>query len=380
MRARATKLDEFQFLTCVKHGLWGSANARFKDWHIGDKLILLVGNNVAAIAEVSGPPFRSKVQVWDNGLYPHRVPIVFTHIPLPNDRPPLLGELRALFAQAFSASWGLGLVNQWLMNAEQTELIVDTIAASPSNLAMVTKTLDVKLKEARQSRDSKASKKRQSPAPAVLTDQVQQRARVEVLTEYELQISETSDDTDKASSADSSVHLRAQFALVALGKIVGCSVWVASNDRNRSHEGSLLGDGCLAKLPGMGLSAEASRAIGLIDVIWFSKNAPLYAFEVEATTSVYSGLLRMSDLVEEVPALKMDLFIVAPKSREGKVMRELARPTFRRIGLADVCRVIAIEELEDLARRVSALKGHVHPSLILTIAQGLEEEFQSALA
>ena len=67
------------------------------------------------------------------------------------------------------------------------------------------------------------------------------------------------------SVVDASNHMRGQYALIVLGKIVGCDVWVASNDRNRTHQGKKLGEGCLTKLPGSGLSLEAIRAVALPD-------------------------------------------------------------------------------------------------------------------
>ena len=54
------------------------------------------------------------------------------------------------------------------------------------------------------------------------------------------------------------------------------------------------------------------------------------AFEVEHTTAIYSGLLRMSDLVSMQPNIKIDLFMVAPDERREKVAYEITRPTFAR--------------------------------------------------
>ena len=50
--------------------------------------------------------------------------------------------------------------------------------------------------------------------------------------------------------------------------------------------------------------------------------------EIEHTTSIYSGLLRMSDLVAMQPNLQIPLFIVAPDVRRNKVIEEVNRPTF----------------------------------------------------
>jgi hypothetical protein len=101
---------------------------------------------------------------------------------------------------------------------------------------------------------------------------------------------------------------------------------------------------------------------------------PLYAFEVEVTSAVYSGLLRMADLVALVPVVNINLFIVAPRERQDKVMRELARPTFQKIGLAAYCRFVASEDLSALVAKTELLDGHVQPSVIETVAVKLEDE------
>ncbi len=64
-----------------------------------------------------------------------------------------------------------------------------------------------------------------------------------------------------------------------------------------------------------------------IDVLWLRGNRVEAAFEIEHTTSVYSGLLRMADLVTLHPNIMIRLYIVAPDSRRAKVLSELVRPT-----------------------------------------------------
>ena len=56
----------------------------------------------------------------------------------------------------------------------------------------------------------------------------------------------------------------------------------------------------------------------MIDVLWLQGEAIVAAFEVEHTTTIYSGLLRMADLVSMQPNLKLDLFIVALMSGEKR--------------------------------------------------------------
>jgi hypothetical protein len=49
VRLRITKIDEYQFLTCLKHGLWGSRSARFKTWAVGDRLAIIVEKSLAGL-------------------------------------------------------------------------------------------------------------------------------------------------------------------------------------------------------------------------------------------------------------------------------------------------------------------------------------------
>jgi hypothetical protein len=72
VRLRLTKIDEYQFLTCLSYGLWGSKSARFKTWQEADRLAIIVDKSLAALAEVTGEAFISRDKVWDNGLFPHR--------------------------------------------------------------------------------------------------------------------------------------------------------------------------------------------------------------------------------------------------------------------------------------------------------------------
>ena len=52
------------------------------------------------------------------------------------------------------------------------------------------------------------------------------------------------------------------------------------------------------------------------------------AFEVEHTTAIYSGLLRMADLLALQPNMDIRLHIVAPDEKRDKVLREIKRPVF----------------------------------------------------
>jgi hypothetical protein len=364
MRLRLTKIDEFQFLTCLKHKVWGSKKARFKEWKIGDCLAFIVNKSIAGLAQVSGEPFLSQEIIWDNGLYPHRIPIKFLHVMLPQNRPLILGEIRDAITSEWGLGYGWGIVNQWVLPENSSQAITKAITSHHNDLSDIEANFELYLDEANGIRAGKVNKKK------IENNDVIKNGITKILKPKEIAI---------PTQEDESAHSRAQKSLIRLGKITGCSVWIASNDRNRNFQGNILGDGCLASLPNLGLSKEAVSRISLIDVIWIKQNAPVCAFEVETTTSIYSGLLRMSDLLSVVPALNIKLFIIAPKERQGKVLAELGRPTFQKIGLNDFCRFISSEDLESLVGKVKGFQGHVQPSILDAIAMELEESIKSAL-
>jgi hypothetical protein len=68
----------------------------------------------------------------------------------------------------------------------------------------------------------------------------------------------------------------------------------------------------------------------LIDVIWFRKGSGelACAFEVEQSTSIYSGILRMKDLALSLPEQGGHFYVVAPETREKEVVAQMTRPAF----------------------------------------------------
>lgn len=162
-----------------------------------------------------------------------------------------------------------------------------------------------------------------------------------------------------AQEADRS-HSEVQAWLLDLGRALGYRVWVAANDRGRAWNGGRLGDGCLSALPAAIEGSPGADAVRLIDVLWLDDTgAVVAAFEVEHTTSIYSGIVRLLDLALGTP-LARGLFLVAPDGREGEVAAQLRRPAFSRV--ADLgMRYLPYGELERhreaIARFSSGMKG-----------------------
>lgn len=146
------------------------------------------------------------------------------------------------------------------------------------------------------------------------------------------------------------IHTKIQYLLLELGSKLKLDLWVANNDRSKAYKGNSFSDmpGLLDKLPTT-FQPATQKIIELIDVIWFHNNSIEAAFEIESTTSIYSGLLRMSDLIATQPNLDINLFLVAPEDRKKKVNNEILRPTFTYINpkrpLSQTCGYISFENL-----------------------------------
>lgn len=158
-------------------------------------------------------------------------------------------------------------------------------------------------------------------------------------------------------------HTEIQGWLRDMGLALGYQVWIASNDRSRNFEDGKLGKGCLEELPKALAQANGVDAVKLIDVIWFeaSNEHAIAAFEVEHSTSIYSGIVRMLDLVRGGGAPTLDsVFLVAPDDRENEVRAQIARPAFSSIADLKV-RYIPYGELaknrESAARFGSGMKA-----------------------
>lgn len=135
-------------------------------------------------------------------------------------------------------------------------------------------------------------------------------------------------------------HSEVQAWLRDLGLALGYDVWIAANDRGRLHDGVPLGKNCLDHLPVMIATSPGADTIRVIDVLWLERGqaSVAAAFEVEHSTSIYSGIVRMLDLALGGSNLHAaaGLSLVAPDAREADVRAQIARPAFSRISDLDI--------------------------------------------
>ncbi len=143
-------------------------------------------------------------------------------------------------------------------------------------------------------------------------------------------------------------HTEVKGWLRDLGRSLGFDVWVAANNRGRPCGFGKLGDGCIADLPSAFASLPGAESVRLIDVLWLARGSARVeaAFEVEHTTSIYSGIVRLLDLALGTGGeLFRSLFLVAPDNREEEVRAQLQRPAFSRTRDLEV-RYLPYVELE----------------------------------
>lgn len=152
-------------------------------------------------------------------------------------------------------------------------------------------------------------------------------------------------------------HSQIQVALIMIGEQLGFRTWVAQNDR-----GIIYNNQRVAELPSVveslqqeGLIYPHSGAVNsalLIDCIWFKNGRLMPAvMEVEHSTGVTSGLTRMKNLYDRIPAYQQTRYvIVAPDEEKAKVLREANKPQFRDLN-TKFFPYSAVEELYSLCQR-----------------------------
>jgi hypothetical protein len=219
-----------------------------------------------------------------------------------------------------------------------------------------------------------------TPQPYPLTDEDRRALRVSRVerTDRAIEVVVPDAQTDASTPhssppAELRESVRVQALLASIGEKIGLSIWIPRNDRGgvlqewNAKPGTLLD-----RLP-LNYDEATLKTIEQIDVLWLSKRSIVRAFEVEHTTSIYSGLLRMADLVALQPNLRIKLHIVAPEARQEKVFQELRRPVFSLLEgepLSEICTYISYGSVHKLA----ALEHLPH------VAESIVEEYEESAA
>jgi hypothetical protein len=331
---------------------------------VGDYLICyLIGvSRFIGLLEVVKPPFQSNDSIWKDDPYPSRVGVKILVELKPETAVPII-ELRALscFVEGKGSAYWTGFVRsspaRW--KPEDGSVVVQAIRSAEQN--PVVRPFD--------------ARKLVKPPQAL-------KSKLGPVT-----IPEPEPDTEPAESGlaaggpaeekQHTAHLEIQWLLAKLGNDMGLDVWVARNDQGKSFNGQRFA--ALKHLRSelsFNFDAAVNKTIEMIDVIWLKGNSILAAFEIESTTSIYSGLLRMADLISMLPNLDIPLFIVAPDERRQKVFTEVQRPTFRHLptSMAEVCRFLAFSTLREQVAKAAPFIPHMKPDVLEDWAEYCEAE------
>jgi hypothetical protein len=146
-------------------------------------------------------------------------------------------------------------------------------------------------------------------------------------------------------------HPQIQTLLGAIGAAKDYDVWVPLNDR-AGLDWSLTSPYRLADELPPGFEAVQS-ILQEIDVIWVRRGSVGLAavYEVEHSTPIYSGLLRLNDVRLINPQIDR-LTVVSNEPRRAAFVRQLNRPTFHASSLTSVCTFLEYSEVYDWHRRL----------------------------
>ena len=150
--------------------------------------------------------------------------------------------------------------------------------------------------------------------------------------------------------------MKIQALIAEIGERMGVKIWIPKSDRSRVLKNWKPENGILLDHLPLNYDDTTLKTIENIDVIWIKGRSIVRAFEIEHTTSIYSGILRMADLMALQPNLNIKAHIVAPEERKEKVLDEIRRPVFSLLEkgpLAESCSFISYDSIRALSNEKS---------------------------
>ena len=163
--------------------------------------------------------------------------------------------------------------------------------------------------------------------------------------------SETNDD-NIPREVDVRQSIKIQSLIAKIGSEMGFKIWIPRNDKNAVLKELKCENKQFVDFLPLNYDEVTLKTIEQIDVLWLKGRSIVRAFEVEHTTSIYSGILRMADLLALQPNMDIKLHIVAPVSRKEKVFQEIRRPVFsllERGPLSESCGYISYDSIKEIS-------------------------------
>ena len=122
-KLRIIKVNQENLNIVMENKVWGRKRMGYKGWEKGDKLVFIVDDQVAGLAEVNGKPFKSEDIYWEDDLYPNRIAIkpvkVFT-----SKRVDYKEKIKPILVEEWGTQFGWQILTQQAMVGNNAEKIL----------------------------------------------------------------------------------------------------------------------------------------------------------------------------------------------------------------------------------------------------------------
>lgn len=180
--------------------------------------------------------------------------------------------------------------------------------------------------------------------------------KVKTQHSIEVDVSIPEDEKTEAEISKDTIResIQIQALLAKIGERMNMKIWIPRTDRNRVLElwSPINQSSMLESLP-LNYDDTTLKTIENIDVLWIKRRSIIRAFEVEHTTSIYSGILRMADLMALQPNMEIKAHIIAPENRKERVLQEISRPVFTLLEkgpLKESCTFISYDSIYEFSK------------------------------
>ena len=121
-------------------------------------------------------------------------------------------------------------------------------------------------------------------------------------------------------------HNELLYMLAKLGQSAGFKCYIGKKEQSALWAGERLSDLVTGNLQFLGKADKFTKdKVQQIDLMWLDGNLPVFAFEVEHSTPITTGIDRFIELLKVSNQTAGRLVIVAPKSRQRKMNQVLSQ-------------------------------------------------------
>lgn len=182
------------------------------------------------------------------------------------------------------------------------------------------------------------------------------------------QVLEPRVDVFEEEEKEPTIHDEIQWRLIRLGKAAGNDVWVPRNDQNKIYKGNSFRDFILREFES---GLDVPKTIQNIDCVWRYGFQIKSAFEIEHSTAIYSGILRLADLKSVAPNSNYPLIIVAPRDTKSRVCNQVKRPVFSNpyLKLKEAIKFLSYEKIRELDQKFSDISLGLTTEMVVNAAE-----------